>query len=428
MTEGRLAGRRVVLGVTGSIAAYKSVVLARLLVKEGARVRVVMTASAARFVGASTFAGITGSAALTDMFDANVGGELHVQLAADADLVLVVPATADLLARMATGRAGDLLTATILCTRCPVLVAPGMHPSMWSHPAVVRNVASLRRDGRVAFAGPVQGEVASGETGMGRMLEPDAILALAISALSAGDLAGRHIVVTAGPTVEDIDPVRFLGNRSSGKMGFALAERASLRGAKVTLVTGPVSLETPARVRRIDVRSALEMQQVLSDVAGEAGGYDALLMAAAVGDYRPLHTSHKKLKRQERTSITIPLVENPDILAEIGQNRRRALPLLVGFAVETGKDSEIIAYARRKLREKNVDFVVANHAGESMGREDNRVLIVDSTEVESLDVLPKREVADRILDRVRDGLERIRNAKPSKGASRKGTSRRRRRS
>jgi phosphopantothenoylcysteine decarboxylase / phosphopantothenate---cysteine ligase len=407
VTERRLAGRRILLGVTGSIAAYKAVVLARLFVKESADVRVVMTRSATEFVGASTFAGITGKPALTGMFDADIGGERHVELAREADLIVVVPITADLLARIAAGRADDLLTATALCARCPLLVAPAMHPSMWSHPATRRNVATLRADGRVTFAGPVEGEVASGDSGEGRMAEPEQILELAVAALSSGDLAGRRITVTAGPTVEDIDPVRFLGNRSSGKMGFALAERASLRGATVTLVAGPVSLPTPSRVSRIDVRSAHEMQQVLSDVATAEAGCDALLMAAAVGDYRPLQTWHKKMKRLDRAELTVPLVENPDILAEIGHARRGQLPVLVGFAVETGKDNEIIAYARRKLREKKVDFVVANHAHESMGRDDNRVLIVDAAEVEALDVMPKPDVADRILDRLRSRLDAI---------------------
>lgn len=413
MKDGRLGGRRIVLGVTGSIAAYKAVVLARLLVKEGATVDVVMTASATQFVGASTFAGVTGSAALTTMFDSDVGGERHVDLAAKADLVLVVPATADLLARIAAGRAGDLLTATILCARCPVLVAPGMHPSMWSHPATVRNVATLRKDGRVAFVGPVEGEVASGETGMGRMSEPEDIVGAAISHLTqSGDLAGRRLVVTAGPTVEDIDPVRFIGNRSSGKMGFALAERAALRGATVTLVTGPVSLPTPPLVRRVDVRSALDMQQALSDTA-RAGACDAVLMAAAVGDYRPEHRSTTKMKRKERRTLTIPLVANPDLLAELGRARKGSSPALVGFALETGTDREIVAYARGKLREKKVDLVVANHASDSMGREDNRVLLVDSANVEVLPALPKRDVADRILDRLRTLLGSNARARPA---------------
>jgi phosphopantothenoylcysteine decarboxylase/phosphopantothenate--cysteine ligase len=406
VTRGRLTGRRIVLGIAGSIAAYKAVIVARLLVKEGAAVTPVLTHSATRFVGASTLSGITGKAAVTDMFDPAAGGEAHVDLASSADLVLVVPATADLLARLASGRADDVLSATALCARCPVLAAPGMHPSMWSHPATERNVATLAQDGRVELVGPVDGEVASGERGMGRMAEPEVIVDAAVAALSRGDFSGRHLLVTAGPTVEDIDPVRFVGNRSSGKMGFALAERAALRGATVTLVAGPVSLPTPALVRRIDVRSALEMQKALESAMND-GACDALLMAAAVGDYRPLHRSQKKLKREARHDLTIPLIENPDLLAEIGHARRGARPALVGFAVETGNDGEIVAYARRKLREKKVDLVVANHAAQSMGRDDNRVLIVDASDVEAVPVLPKHAVADRILDRVRALLEAI---------------------
>lgn len=404
MTAKRLAGRRLVLGVTGSIAAYKAAVLARLLVKEGAAVRVVMTASASKFVGESTFAGVTGAPVETDMFDPRTGGERHVALASDAELIVVAPATADLLARLASGRADDLLAATVLCARSPVLVAPAMHPSMWSHPATERNVATLRADARVGFVGPVDGEVASGESGYGRMAEPDEILNAIVSKFASGDLAGLHLVVSAGPTLEDIDPVRFIGNRSSGKMGFALAERAAARGARVTLVAGPVTLPTPPSVQRVDVRSALDMQRALSEALED--GCDALLMAAAVGDYRPPQMLAKKMKRQERRALSIPLVENPDILAETGAARRGRFPLLVGFAVETGKDAEIVSYARRKLREKKVDLVVANHAAESMGREDNRVLVVEADRVEEIPVLPKRAVADRILDRLRTTLVR----------------------
>jgi phosphopantothenoylcysteine decarboxylase/phosphopantothenate--cysteine ligase len=271
---------------------------------------------------------------------------------------------------------------------------------MWGHPATERNVATLRKDGRVALVGPVEGEVASGETGMGRMAEPEEIVGAAVARLSQnGDLRGLKVVVTAGPTVEDIDPVRFLGNRSSGKMGFALAERAALRGAEVTLVAGPVSLPTPALVRRIDVRSALDMQKALSKAA-QAGACDAVLMAAAVGDYRPENRSPSKLKRKGSGALTINLVENPDLLAGLGRARKGSSPALVGFALETGTDAEIVAYGRRKLREKRVDFIVANHASDSMGREDNRVLLVDQKDVEVLPIMPKRDVADRILDRL----------------------------
>jgi phosphopantothenoylcysteine decarboxylase/phosphopantothenate--cysteine ligase len=396
---GRLRGKRLTLGVTGSIAAFKAVAVARLLVKEGARVRVVLTAGATRFVGASTFSGVTGEPALTDMFDETTGGERHVALAAESDLFLVVPATADAIARFASGRADDLLTATALCAQCPVLVAPAMHPSMWTHPATARNVATLTADGRVALVGPVHGEVASGDLGEGRMAEPEDIVARVVAALLEHDFEGRHLVVTAGPTVEDIDPVRFVGNRSSGKMGFALAECARSRGARVTLIAGPVSLPTPSGVTRVDVRSALQMQAATEAALGSAlEAADALLMCAAVSDYRAKSESSSKLKRGKKSALSIELVQNPDILAEIGHARRGVRPVLVGFALETGTDRDIVSYARGKLQAKRVDIVVANHAAESMGREDNRVLLVSRELVDALPALPKRAVAGRILD------------------------------
>lgn len=403
------AGRTITLGVTGSIAAYKAVLVTRGLVKAGARVHVVLTAGAARFVGAPTFSGITGEPVDSDMFE--TAGERHVALAAESDLVLVVPATADALARFATGRADDLLTALVLCARCPVVVAPAMHPSMWSHPATARNVATLRKDRRVHFAGPVSGEVASGESGLGRMMEPEDVLAFAAKLLdksrSTGapalkDLAGKHLVVTAGPTVEDIDPVRFLGNRSSGKMGFAIAERAAARGARVTLVAGPVSLATPAGVTRVDTRSALDMQGALRRVMPQA---DALVMSAAVGDYRPATRLATKMKRGDRKDLSLLLKQNPDLLSEIGRGRSGSRPLLIGFAVETGTDEEIVERARRKLRDKQVDVVVANHADESMGRDDNRVHVVSERSAVVVGPAPKIGIADSLLDWVAERLE-----------------------
>jgi phosphopantothenoylcysteine decarboxylase/phosphopantothenate--cysteine ligase len=392
-----LRGRRVTVGITGSIAAYKAVLLVRLLTKAGAQVRVVMTASARAFVGESTLSGLTGSAVLTEMFDGNRGGEAHVELAQSSDVVIIAPATADVLARLATGRADDLLTATVLCARCPVLVAPAMHPTMWAHPATARNVAVLVNDG-VEIAGPAEGEVASGDVGLGRLLEPEELAARIASRLGGGDLAGARVVVTAGPTVEDIDPVRFIGNRSSGKMGFALAERAARRGAAVTLIAGPVALATPAGVRRVDVRSALDLRRELFAAMGAGlSGADALLMCAAVGDYRTERVAKQKLKRGDG-DLTLRLVQNPDVLSEVGAARRGKNPVLVGFAVETGSDAEIIDRARAKLASKRVDVVVANHAAESMGRDDNRVLIVEQRSADVLPALPKSQVADRIVD------------------------------
>jgi phosphopantothenoylcysteine decarboxylase / phosphopantothenate---cysteine ligase len=309
--RGALAGRTVALCVTGSIAAYKAVELARLLVTAGAKVLPVMTASAGRFLGPLTLAGIAGETVATDMWDASFPGEMHVRLAERADVVAIVPATADVLARLAQGRADDLVTALALCARGPVLAAPAMHPRMWEHPATAANVAALAAQKRVTLVGPVSGEVASGEVGMGRMADPDAIAAVIAALLSPRDLAGVRLVVTAGPTLEDLDPVRFLGNRSTGKMGFAIAQRAAARGAEVTLVTGPVGLPTPHGVTRVDVRGALSMRDALWRATGlDLSRIDALVMAAAVADHRPAEISAGKLKKgQER--LTLELVRNP---------------------------------------------------------------------------------------------------------------------
>ena len=393
----------VALCVTGSIAAYKAVEVARRLVKEGVTVLPVMTASADRFVGAVTFAGVTAQPVAKDMWDPAFAGEMHVDLARRADVVAVVPATADVLARLAAGRADDLVTALALCARGPVFAAPAMHPRMWSHPATQRNVAELAAQGRVRLIGPVDGEVASGESGLGRMAEPDAITAALLHALAHrdGDLAGLRVVVTAGPTIEDIDPVRFLGNRSSGKMGFAIAARAAARGATVTLIAGPVALPTPASVQRVDVRSTSAMQSALDEALGRnLDGADALVMAAAVADHRPAHVSAHKVKKGDE-ALAIPLVRNPDLLAAVGARRVGPRPVLVGFAVETAGEAELVAYARRKLVEKGVDFVVANEAASAFGGEDNRATLVDAAEVEALGTMPKPALADRVLDRVK---------------------------
>jgi phosphopantothenoylcysteine decarboxylase/phosphopantothenate--cysteine ligase len=389
----------IALAVAGSIAAYKAAAVARLLVQRGARVIPVMTRSAREFLGPMTLSGITGEPVRDAMFDPSFAGEVHVAIAREADLVLVVPATADLLARLAQGRADDLVTALALSARGPVLAAPAMHPRMWSHPATQRNVAQLARDGRVALVGPVDGEVASGESGMGRMAEPEAIVEQAFARVGRKDLAGLRVIVTAGPTVEDLDPVRFVSNRSTGKMGFAIAERAAARGAEVTLVAGPVSLATPFGVRRVDVRSAIAMRSALWQALGaELQGADALVMTAAVGDYRPAEERASKMKRSG-DALMLELVPNPDILAEIGAARVASKPVLVGFALETDTDERVVAHAQGKLESKRVDMVVANHARDAFGKDDNRATIVTRRSVEPLGVLSKGELADRILDR-----------------------------
>ena len=390
----------IVLAVSGSIAAYKAVEVARLLVQRGARVVPVMTPAAREFVGALTFAGITGENVRHDLFDPDYPGEIHVALAQHADVILLVPATADLIARVAEGRADDLVSALALCARGPVLAAPAMHPRMWSHPATQRNVGAVKADGRIEFIGPVDGEVASGESGVGRMAEPAVIAAAALARCSERDLAPLRLLISAGPTLEDFDPVRFLGNRSTGKMGFAIAERAAARGAAVTLVTGPVTLPTPYGVHRIDVRSAIAMRSALWQALGpELQGADALVMSAAVSDYRPAEEHASKVKRGPRP-LSFELVPNPDILAEIGGARLGPKPMLLGFAVETDTDDRVIASALNKLETKRVDMVVANHAHDAFGKDDNRATIVSRSGADSLGLLSKTDLADRILDRI----------------------------
>jgi phosphopantothenoylcysteine decarboxylase/phosphopantothenate--cysteine ligase len=397
-----LRGQTVALIVTGSIAAYKAVEVARLLVKAGATVLPVMTRSAAQFVGPTTLSGVTGHPVTTDMWDPAYPGELHVALASRADVIAVVPATADMLARMAQGRADDLATALLLCAKGPIVAAPAMHPRMWDHPATQRNVAELAAQARVRLVGPVFGDVASGERGIGRMVEPeqivDALAQVAAPVAHVRDLEKRRIVVTAGPTVEDLDPVRFLGNRSTGKMGFAVAAQAALRGADVTLIAGPVSLATPAGVRRIDVRRALEMQAALEHALGaKLEGADALVMTAAVADYRPKERADRKLKKQGDVA-TLELAKNPDLLGEIGAARESARPILVGFAVETGTPEEVAAYARTKLAAKKVDLVVANAAEDAFGADENVAIFVSAEGDKPLGKMPKRDLANRILD------------------------------
>jgi phosphopantothenoylcysteine decarboxylase/phosphopantothenate--cysteine ligase len=398
----------VALAVCGSIAAFKAVEVARLLVTQGIEVVPLMTRSAERFVGAATLAGITRAKVLRDMFDDEYPGEMHVDLAASVDALVVVPATADMLSRLAQGRADDLVTALALCFDGPVLVVPAMHSRMWTHPATRRNVGLLQKDGRVRLVGPVEGPLASGEVGLGRLAEPADIVAAVVRELDSprvGDLAGLRLVVSAGPTVEDLDPVRFLGNRSSGKMGFAIAERAARRGARVVLVAGPVSLATPPGVERVDVRSALDMKAALDQALGEDLTLaDALIMSAAIADYRPHEAQPKKVKRAAE-SLSLALVKNPDLLADIGARRAasgKSGPVLVGFAVETADESELIGYATEKLRVKKVDMVVANRADEAFGKSTNRATLVLAGATRPLGPMSKLDLADTILNEVRD--------------------------
>ncbi|MFK7991196.1 MAG: bifunctional phosphopantothenoylcysteine decarboxylase/phosphopantothenate--cysteine ligase CoaBC [Sandaracinaceae bacterium] len=389
---------RVVVAVTGGIAAFKAVLVVRELGRRGHEVRVVMSEAATRFVGPVTFTGITGAPPVVDLWDPSYAGEVHVELAAWADAMLVAPATANLLSRAASGQADDAVTTTLLCFDGPVLMAPAMHHRMWAHPATQRTVERLTSDG-VRLVGPVSGPLASGESGMGRLAEPVAI----VDALERGlvrDLVGKHVLITAGGTCEDLDPVRFLGNRSTGKMGYALAERAAARGAEVTLVSAPTAWSVPAGVTRVDVRSAREMRDA---VEGLRDDVDVVVMAAAVADYRPTERADDKLKKGDG-DLTLTLTRNPDILAGLGAWRQEAgaaSPMLVGFAVET---RDLVKAARGKLEKKAVDLIVANAAKDSFGRDDNRAVLVHADGEEALEVMDKVRLADRILDRVASQL------------------------
>lgn len=386
----------VVVCVGGGIAAYKAPMVVRGLLQKGYAVRVVMTEAATRFVGAATFSGLTGKQPLLSMWDAD--GEPHIELSAWAHAVVVVPATADLLSKMAHGVANDAVSATLIATAVPVLVAPGMHTRMWQHRAVAENVATLKARG-VVFCGPVSGPLASGDVGEGRMSEPqeiaDAVDELFIT--HKHDLAGLHILVSAGPTLEAIDPVRFIGNRSSGKMGYAIAQAAIDRGACVTLVSGPVAIAPPIGVQLVSVRSALEMQSALQQTLER--DVNILLMAAAVADYRPTQAAPHKLKKDAGALQSIALIENPDILAGIGawrQTRNLAQPVLVGFALET---QNLVAAARKKLRDKQIDLVVANLAEDAFEGDCNRAVLVSENDEQALDLRSKSQLAHDVLDR-----------------------------
>lgn len=394
-----LGGKHIVLGVTGGIAAYKAALVARELLARGASVRVAMTPTATKLIGPLTFTGLTGTPPVVDLWDPSYTGEVHVDLARWADALVVAPATANMLARLAHGLAEDPVSATALCFEGPVLVAPAMHHRMWRHAASAENAAVLARRG-VGFVGPVFGKLASGEEGLGRMSEPVAIAdALAALLATPRDLSGVRILVSAGPTHEALDPVRFLGNRSSGRMGWAIAERARDRGAEVTLVAGPVALPDPPGLEVVHVRSALEMEAA---IGARRDGLDAIVMAAAVADFRPREVATDKIKKREgRDAPSIELVQNPDILADLGAWRVGPRPFLVGFAVET---TDLLAAAQAKLARKKVDLVVANHASVAFEGDTNEAFLVRAGGVTPTGTLSKRALADRILDAVRDGL------------------------
>ena len=395
-----LKGAHVVVGVTGGIAAYKAAELVRLLDKAGARVDVAMTASAQEFIGPMTFQALTRRPVFTDLWslteEATIG---HIQLADSADLVIIAPATANSLARLAAGQADDPVTAIALATRAPVLLAPSMNVNMWSHPLTEANVLRLIDVAGYHVVGPGDGFLACRWTGPGRLAEPTDIVEAAAHVLSTQDLAGVRVVVTAGPTYEAIDPVRFVGNRSSGKMGVAIAAAAQRRGARVTLVLGPSSIPPPVGVTTMSVENATQLQWALGDAVKDA---DVVVMTAAVADFRPAKEAKQKLKRGAMgPNATIELVQNPDLLAELGKARGTAkTPLLVGFAAET---EDVIGNAEKKLVTKKCVLVVANDVsepGSGFAVDTNRVTLVDTSGAIEVPTGTKYEVAHRILDHV----------------------------
>ena len=398
--SGPLAGRRMLLGVTGGIAAYKAAYLARRLREHGGTVQVVMTPAATRFIGPDTFAALTGRPVHSDVFE-HTEAVLHVRLAHQADVAIVAPATANLLAKLAHGLADDLLTSTLLEFTGPVVIAPAMHIGMWSAPATRHNLETLRERG-VRLVGPDEGPLAAGDEGTGRMADPDEIVRAVEEAIGeGGDLAGRHVVVTAGPTHEPIDVVRYLGNRSSGKMGFAVAAEAAARGARVTLVTGPTSLPDPPAVHVERVETAEQMRAAVLAATESA---DAVVKAAAVADFRPKEAVPGKIKKDAGVPDVL-LEPTPDILRELGE--RKGSRVLVGFAAETG---DLDAAGRRKLEEKHLDLVVVNEvgaAGTGFEADTNRALLIaaDGTD-EPLRTWTKDELAGAICDRLAKLLPR----------------------
>jgi phosphopantothenoylcysteine decarboxylase/phosphopantothenate--cysteine ligase len=389
-----LAGRRVLLGVTGGVAAYKAAYLARLLRERGAEVQVVMTPAATRFVGPETFAALTGRQAHSDVFE-RTEDVLHVRLAHEADAAVVAPATANVLAKLATGVADELLTSTLLEFRGPLVVAPAMHSGMWIHPATVENLRVLQGRG-VGVVGPVEGPLAAGDEGVGRMSEPQDIVAALERAVAerGGPLTARRILVTAGPTHEPIDAVRYVGNRSSGKMGYAVAREAAKRGAAVTLVSGPSPLPDPPGVEVVRVETAEEMREA---VLARFEGADAVVKAAAVADWRPKERAEGKLKKEAGTPELL-LEPTPDILRELGE--RKGHRVLVGFAAET---ADLEAAGRAKLREKRLDLIVVNEVGApdtGFEADTNRAMILAADgDEEPLREWTKAELAATICDR-----------------------------
>ena len=384
-----LSGKRITLGVTGGIAAYKAAELVRQLVKLGATVRVVMTEAATRFVTPVTFQALSGHPVYCDQWDARVANNMaHIELSREADIILVAPASADFLAKLAHGLADDLLSTLALARNCPLLAAPAMNLQMWSNPATQRNVATLRSDG-IALLGPASGDQACGEVGLGRMIEAEEIVEDVVAFFQPKHLAGKCVLMTAGPTFEAIDPVRGITNLSSGKMGFALARAAREAGADVTLVCGPVNQATPRGVTRINVASALEMHgEVMQRVAGQ----DVFIGVAAVADYRPASPSAQKIKKDGGKAPSIELVQNPDILADVASLPEP--PFCVGFAAES---QNLAAYAQKKRLAKKIPLIVGNLIQDGFGGDQNKLALFDDTGETRLPPASKIELARALV-------------------------------
>ena len=372
-----LQGRHLVLGLSGGIACYKSAELARELVKAGATVQVVMTEAACRFITPVTMQALTGRPVVTDQWDSRAPANMaHIDLSREADALIVAPASADFIAQLAQGRASELLALLCLARpreRCALLVAPAMNREMWSHPATQRNVAQVVADGAVLL-GPGHGAQACGETGDGRMLEPEELRDAVIAFFQPKVLRGRHVLVTAGPTFEALDPVRGITNLSSGKMGFAIARAAAEAGAEVTLVAGPVHLPTPAGVTRIDVQSAVQMHAAVME---RAPAHDLFIATAAVADWRPVNAAQQKIKKDGSGRVpAFEMTENPDILASVARLPAGQRPYCVGFAAES---HDVVRHAREKRLRKGVPLIVANHGPATFGQDDNALVLVDDT-------------------------------------------------
>ena len=394
-----LNNKTVLLGVTGGIAVYKAADLASKLTQDGARVEVVMTEAAARFVAPLTFHTLTHTRVITDMFTSPIEyNETHVSLSEAADAVVIAPATANTIAKIVAGMVDNMLTGVVLATKSPVIIAPAMNVNMWENPITRENVDKLKARG-FTIVEPGYGRLASGKMGYGRLADTEVILDTIRQVLGGkGDLSGRHMVVTAGGTHEPVDPVRHIGNRSSGKMGYAVAEAARDRGAVVTLITAPTSLPDPSGIEVIHIQTASQMKEAVARAVSKA---DALIMAAAVADYQPKSTAKSKIKKDADT-MTLELVKTPDILAEVKGNFVR-----VGFAAES---EDVVANARKKLDKKKLDLIVANDITSSdsgFSVDTNKVTIIDKQgNVENLPLLTKREVAEKILDKVVEILEK----------------------